>query len=104
MVAYIIRDLPRPQCQPNKTYCTAVEGFLIWFSGLWDRNQACHQNRKKERKSLGATVLKQPLEQFTKPPLLQESRLTGGESPNLVGLVEREGPVERFIGAANIFH
>ena len=29
-------------------------------------------------------------QQFTKPPLLQESRLTGGSSPNLVGLVERK--------------
>ena len=27
---------------------------------------------------------------ITKPPLLQESRLTGGGSPNLVGLVERK--------------
>ena len=25
---------------------------------------------------------------FTKPPLLQESRHAGGDSPNLVGLVE----------------
>ena len=59
---------------------------------------------KKKKKSIGATVLKQGLEQFTKPPLLQESRLTGGGSPNLVGLVERKGPVERFMGVANIFH
>ena len=27
---------------------------------------------------------------ITKPPLLQRSRLTGGGSPNLVGLVERK--------------
>ena len=31
---------------------------------------------------------------FTKPPLLQESRLTDGGSPNLVGLVEGKVPVE----------
>ena len=29
-------------------------------------------------------------ESITKPPLLQRSRLTGGGSPNLVGLVERK--------------
>ena len=40
---------------------------------------------------------------ITKPPLLQRSRLTGGGSPNLVGLRE-EIPVERFIGAANSAH
>ena len=38
---------------------------------------------------------------FTKPPLLQESRLTGGGSPNLVVFVEWKVPVERFMGAAN---
>ena len=27
---------------------------------------------------------------ITKPPLLQRSRLTGGGSPNLVGLIERK--------------
>ena len=31
---------------------------------------------------------------FTKPPLLQESRLTGGGSPYLVDLVEWKDPVE----------
>ena len=41
---------------------------------------------------------------FTKPPLLQESRLTSGNSPNLVDLVERKVPVEWRIGAANSFH
>ena len=41
---------------------------------------------------------------FTKPPLLQESRLTGGGSPNLMVLVEWKVPVERFMGAANSFH
>ena len=41
---------------------------------------------------------------FTKPPLLQESRLTGGGSPNLVVLVEWKVPVERFMGAANCLH
>ena len=43
-----------------------------------------------------------PVFPFTKPPLLQESRLTGGGSPNLVVLVEWKVPVERFMGAANI--
>ena len=33
-------------------------------------------------------------EPFTKPPLLQESRLTGGGSPKMVDLVERKVPVE----------
>ena len=41
---------------------------------------------------------------FTKPPLLQESRLTGGGSPNIMVLVEWKVPVERFLGAANCFH
>ena len=41
---------------------------------------------------------------FTKPPLLQESRLTGGGSPKLVGLVEWKVPVEWEMGAANSFH
>ena len=41
---------------------------------------------------------------FTKSPLLQESRLTGGGSPNRVDLVERKVPVERKMGAANSFH
>ena len=37
---------------------------------------------------------------FTKPPLLQESRLTGGGSPNLMVLVEWKVPVEsKTIGA-----
>ena len=36
---------------------------------------------------------------FTKPPLLQESRLTGGGSPNLVDLVEWKVHVERKVGA-----
>ena len=31
-----------------------------------------------------------PCPAITKPPLLQRSRLTGGGSPNLVGLVERK--------------
>ena len=39
---------------------------------------------------------------FTKLPLLQESRLTGG-SPNLVDLVVWTVPVERKVGAANSF-
>ena len=54
-----MRKLPRPQCQPNQTYCTSGESFLTLCAGLWARAQACHQNRKKERKSLEATVLKQ---------------------------------------------
>ena len=33
--AEFIRDLPHPQCQPNQTYCTAVEALLILFAGLW---------------------------------------------------------------------
>ena len=41
---------------------------------------------------------------FTKPPLIQEIRLTGGLSPNLVDLVERKVPVEWKMGAANSFH
>ena len=41
---------------------------------------------------------------FTKPPLLQESRLTGGGSPNLVDLVERKVSVERRMGASNSSH
>ena len=43
-------------------------------------------------------------EAFTKPPLLQESRLTGGGSLNLVGLLEWKVPVEWEMGAANSFH
>ena len=40
---------------------------------------------------------------FTKSPLLQESRLTGGGSPNWVDLVERKVPVERKMGAEIVF-
>ena len=42
-----------------------------------------------------------PTTLFTKPPLLQESRLNGGGSPNLVDLVERKVPVKREIVAIN---
>ena len=41
-----MRDLPRPHCQPNQTYCTAGESLL---TELWARAQACHQNRKKNK-------------------------------------------------------
>ena len=41
---------------------------------------------------------------FTKPPLLQESRLAGGGSPNLMVLVEWKVPIKRIMGAANCFH
>ena len=41
---------------------------------------------------------------FTKTPLLQESRLTGGGSPNLAVLVEWKVPVEWKLGASKIFH
>ena len=55
--------------------------------------------------SAGARMRNAKLHQsFTKPPLLQESRLTGGGSPNLVGLVEWKVPVEWEMGAANSFH
>ena len=30
-----IRDLPRPQCQPNRTYCTAGEALLTSCAGLY---------------------------------------------------------------------
>ena len=50
------------------------------------------------------TAVRQLMEAFTKPPLLQESRLTGGGSPNLMVLVEWKVPVEGFMGAANCFH
>ena len=48
--------------------------------------------------------LRMRVHSFTKPPLLQESRFTGGGSPNLVDLVERKVPVESNMGAANSFH
>ena len=60
-----MRDLPRPQCQPKQTYCTAGEALLTLIAGLWARAQVCHQDRKK-KKSLGATVLKQGSEQQCK--------------------------------------
>ena len=46
---HYMRDLPRPQCQPNQTYCTAGEYLLILCAGLLARAQACHQNRKKKK-------------------------------------------------------
>ena len=33
----VIRDLPRPQCQPNQTCCTAGEALLTLCAGLWAR-------------------------------------------------------------------
>ena len=39
---------------------------------------------------------------FTKPPLLQESKLTGSGSPNLVDLVE--DPVKWKMEALNLFY
>ena len=47
-----VRNLPRPQCQPNQTYCTSGECLLSLCAGLWARAQACHQNRKKKKKNL----------------------------------------------------
>ena len=50
--------------------------------------QTCNQrgkeatNEQLSRQTYGESI--------TKPPLLQRSRLTGGGSPNLVGLVERK--------------
>ena len=41
-----------------------------------------HENGGNERQAAWHAI--------TKPPLLQRSRLTGGGSPNLVGLVERK--------------
>ena len=57
-------------------------------------------------KTIGAkpNLYWEAIEPFTKPPLLQESRLTGGGSPNLKVLVEWKVPVEGFMGAANCFH
>ena len=68
--------------------------------------------RKNRTRNLGSFLKKQKseveqqvaVEAITKPPLLQESRLTGGGSPNLVVLVEWKVPVERFMGAANSVH
>ena len=40
---------------------------------------------------------------FTKLLLLQESKLTGGGSPNLVDLVEWKFPVARKMGASKKF-
>ena len=44
---FSMKDLPRPQCQPNQTYCTAGEALLAMSAGLWAMARACHQNRKK---------------------------------------------------------
>ena len=44
------------------------------------------------------------LHSFTKPPLLQESRLTGGGSPNLGDHVEFDGPVEWKVGASRLYN
>ena len=46
----------------------------------------------------------QCIHQFTKPPILHESRLTGCGSPNLVDLIERKVPVEWEMGADTSFH
>ena len=48
----VIRNLPRPQCQPNQTYCTSGECLLTLCAGLWARAHACHQNRKKKENIL----------------------------------------------------
>ena len=61
-------------------------------------------NSKNEDDLTSASYFHMLHPSITKPPLLQRSRLTSGGSPNLVGLVERKCPVERFMGAANSFH
>ena len=63
------------------------------------KQRANQQQQCKKKQSMSSSVM-QPI---TTPPLLQGSRLTGGGSPNLVGLVERKGPVERFMGARKYF-
>ena len=42
-----MKELPGPQCQPNKTCCTAGEALLTLSAVLWVRAQAYHQNPKK---------------------------------------------------------
>ena len=63
-----------------------------------------HAGRAAVEVHLYRSQLRELVTAFTKPPLLQESRLTGGGSPNLVVLVEWKVPVEGFMGAANCFH
>ena len=63
-----------------------------------------NQTKDQIRASVAQTVCEEQFPSFTKPPLLQESRLTSGGSPNLVVLVEWKVPVEGFMGAANSFH
>ena len=36
---------PCPQCQPNQTYCTAVEGLLICCAGLDHKQKLDHKNK-----------------------------------------------------------
>ena len=55
-------------------------------------------------KATESSLFQEGIFTFTKPPLLHESRLTGGTSPNRVDLVERNVPVEMNMGAANRFH
>ena len=77
----------------------------IHLAGLADlTNTACRASLRINREGPVVWQRQQPGGTFTKPPLLQESRLTGGGSPNLVVLVEWKVPVERFMGAANSAH
>ena len=95
------RLLDRPQQQGqichlfHSDYCVAAPARNI-----------LHSHVTLGSTSIGAkpNLYCEAIEPFTKPPLLQESRLTGGGSPNLVGLVEWKVPVERFMGAANSVH
>ena len=86
---------------PEFTWMGSI-GFtwLIWetldiWCRIWKIKQTCIQTN---RGFLGY------LETFTKPPLLQESRLISGGCSNLVVLLEWKVPVEGFMGAGNCFH
>ena len=107
----LVKVLPRRGYgSPTNYSLKAFTNYHVNNSFPISPHKQCCANRKDDSShvqpvSISAALRKMELVgPFTKPPILQESRLTGGSSPNLVVLVEWKIPVEGFMGAANCFH
>ena len=97
------------QCVQQAAECKqSVTGHSVLFGSRKKLNLQISYFLPQQQSQANPRVQADPRVQaprsFTKPPLLKESRLTGGGSPNLVALVEWNVPVERFMGATNSAH